>query len=119
MARRIGSVLWCQVMEDGLHADQLGRSGVIWVVACIGFVGYASGPFISSASHGRHWAAIGILLSATGFQLAVLETINAGVGITIAVIGLGCVGRDLAVAVGPRVVTALARPGRDSASDIG
>lgn len=92
---------------------------MLWIVGYIAFVAYASGLFMYSASHGRHWAAIGILLSVTGFQFVVLETISSGFGITIALIGLGCVGRDLAATVGPRVVTALARPGRETASGIG
>ena len=56
---------------------------------------YAAGLFTWSVAHGREGAAVGILLSISGLQLAVLETVNINIGAAIAVAGLLIVGRDI------------------------
>lgn len=60
-------------------------------------VAYAAGLFIWAVTHGREGAAVGILLSISGLQLAVMETVNVGIGAAIAVAGLLVVARDIAI----------------------
>ncbi|MDQ3548004.1 MAG: hypothetical protein M3439_04210 [Chloroflexota bacterium] len=68
---------------------------MFWIIGYIALVAYAAGLFTWAVAHGREGAAVGILLSTSGLQLAVLETLNAGVGIAIMVVGLLVVGRDI------------------------
>jgi hypothetical protein len=82
---------------------------MLLVIGYVAFVAYAAGLFVYSVTHDRRWAAIGILLSVSGFQLAIMETINPSVAIGIAVLGLASVARDLAQALQPRFATVLVR----------
>ena len=84
---------------------------MFWIIGYIVLVVYAAGLFTWSVAHGREGAAVGILLSVTGLQLAIMETLAPGIGITIAVAGLFVVGRDVAISLGRgvRVAPALAR----------
>ena len=85
---------------------------MFWIFGYIALVAYSAGLFTWSVAHGREAAAVGILLSISGLQLAILETINPGLGIGLAVAGLMFVGRDIATNVrhGMRLVPALIRP---------
>jgi hypothetical protein len=82
---------------------------MILVIAYVAFVVYAAGLFVYSVTHERRWAAIGILLSVSGFQLAIMETIEPTIAIGITIVGLVSVARDLALALQPRLATALIR----------
>lgn len=76
------------------------------VVAYVALMAYAAGLFIYAVTHNRPWAAIGILLSVSGFQFAVQDTINADVSIAIALIGLALVGRDVITSILPQFASA-------------
>ena len=65
------------------------------IIGYIALVAYAAGLFVWSVAHGREGAAVGILLSISGLQLAVMETVNVNLGAAIAVFGLLVVGRDV------------------------
>ena len=86
---------------------------MLWMSGYVLFVAYAAGLFAYSVTHDRPWAAVGILLSVSGFQLTVLETINPTVAIGIAIVGLLFVGRDLVSALQPRLSGALVSSHRD------
>lgn len=81
------------------------------IIGYIALVAYAAGLFIWSVAHGREGAAVGILLSISGLQLAVMETVNINIGAAIAVAGLLIVGRDIVLALrrSVRLAPALAR----------
>jgi hypothetical protein len=79
------------------------------LVVYVAFLAYAAGLFIYSVTHDRPWAAIGILLSVSGFQFAALDTLNASVSIAIALVGLAFVGRDVISSMLPHIVPALTR----------
>ena len=82
---------------------------MLLVIAYVAFVMYAAGLFMYSVTHERRWAAIGILLSVSGFQLAIMETIDPTIAIGITIIGVASVARDLASALQPHLATALIR----------
>ena len=86
---------------------------MFWIVGYIALVAYSAGLFTWSVAHGREGAAVGILLSISGFQLAIMETVNPGIGFGLAVAGLLIVGRDIAINVrgGMRFVPALISSG--------
>lgn len=86
---------------------------MFWIIGYVLFVAYAAGLFTYSVTHDRPWAAVGILLSVSGFQLTVLETINSSVAIGGAVVGLLLVGRDLVTALQPKLSGALIASHRD------
>jgi hypothetical protein len=77
---------------------------VLIVIAYVAFIAYAAGLFIYSVTHDRPWAALGILLSVSGFQFALMDTVNADLSILVAVIGLLMMGRDVYIALSPRLV---------------
>jgi hypothetical protein len=83
---------------------------MILVIGYVALIAYAAGLFIYSVTHERRWAAIGILLSISGFQLAILETINPSVAIGISLVGLASVARDLIAVLQPRLAPAMIRP---------
>jgi len=70
---------------------------MFWIIGYIALVAYAAGLFTWSVAHGREGAAVGILLSISGLQLAIMETVNPGIGIGMAISGLLIVGREVAV----------------------
>jgi len=82
---------------------------MLLIVAYVVFVVYAAGLFVYSVTHERRWAAIGILLSVSGFQLAIMETIEPTIAIGVTIAGLGSISRDLTTALQPRLATVLAR----------
>jgi hypothetical protein len=84
---------------------------MFWIIGYIALVAYAAGLFTWSVAHGREGAAVGILLSISGLQLAIMETVNPGIGIGMAISGLLIVGRDVAVTLrhGIRFAPALVR----------
>jgi hypothetical protein len=82
---------------------------MFWIAGYVLLVAYAAGLFMYSVSHDRPWAAIGILLSVSGFQFAVMETINPTVAIGVAMAGLALVGRDLYAAFQPRLAAVVSR----------
>ncbi len=81
---------------------------MFWIIGYIALVAYAAGLFTWAVAHGREGAAVGILLSISGLQLAVLETLNASVGIAIMVAGLLVVGRDIVLTLRRNINLALA-----------
>jgi len=82
----------------------------MWIViAYVAFMAYAAGLFVYAVTHSRPWAAIGILLSVSGFQFAAFKTIDPGVSIAIALLGLTFVARDLLTAMLPLVAPGLYR----------
>ena len=83
---------------------------MLLVIAYVAFVAYAAGLFVYSVTHERRWAAIGILLSVSGFQLAIMETIEPSIAIGVTFVGLASIARDLALAIQPRLATVLIRP---------
>ncbi len=72
---------------------------MFWLIGYIALVAYAAGLFTWSVAHGREGAAVGILLSISGMQLAIMETVTPGIGIGMTVAGLLIVGRDIAINV--------------------
>lgn len=84
---------------------------MFWIFGYIALVAYAAGLFTWSVSHGREGAAVGILLSISGLQLAILETVNPAIGIGLAIGGLLVIGRDIAITLrlGIRLAPVLAR----------
>jgi hypothetical protein len=87
---------------------------MFWIAGYMLFVAYAAGLFMYSVSHDRPWAAIGILLSVSGFQFAAMDTINTTVALGVAAVGLALVGRDLFAALQPRFAAAIVRNDSDS-----
>lgn len=85
---------------------------MFWIAGYILFVAYAAGLFTYSVTHDRPWAAVGILLSVSGFQLTILETVDATLGLGIAILGLALVGRDLVIALQPRLADTFVAPRR-------
>lgn len=82
----------------------------MWVViAYVAFMAYSAGLFVYAVTHNRPWAALGILLSVSGFQFAVLGTIDSAISIAIALVGLVFVARDVVTAMAPRLVLSLGR----------
>jgi hypothetical protein len=65
------------------------------IIGYVALIAYAAGLFIWSVAHGREGAAVGILISISGLQLSVMETVNVNLGAAIAVFGLLVVGRDV------------------------
>jgi len=90
---------------------------MILVIAYVAFIAYAAGIFVYSVAHERRWAAIGILLSVSGFQFTVMHTIAAPFALSTAFVGLGCVARDVSVALQPRLAVALARGRNDAVGE--
>lgn len=92
---------------------------MFWIVGYIALVAYAAGLFTWSVAHGREGAAVGILLSISGLQLAIMQTILPGLGIAIAVAGVLIVGRDIALALrgSLNLASASSRSGPDIADD--
>jgi hypothetical protein len=86
---------------------------MFWIIGYVALVAYAAGLFTWSVAHGREGVAVGILLSISGLQLAIMETVNPGIGIGMAISGLLIVGRDIAVTFrhGFRFAPALVRSG--------
>lgn len=76
---------------------------MFWIIGYIALVAYAAGLFTWSVAHGRESAAVGILLSISGLQLAIMETVNPGIGIGMAISGLLIVGRDIAISFRPNI----------------
>ena len=93
---------------------------MFWIIGYIALIVYSAGLFTWSVAHGREGAAVGILLSVTGLQLAIMETLAPGIGIAIAVAGLVVVGRDVAISLGRvmRFAPALARLRRERADEV-
>lgn len=82
----------------------------MWIaILYVALMMYAAGLFVYAVTHDRPWAAIGVLLSAAGFQFAALDTINPDVSIAIALLGLVFVGRDIVATVLPRLSLAVSR----------
>jgi len=71
---------------------------MFWILGYIALVAYAAGLFTWSVAHGREGAALGILMSISGLQLAVMETVHPTIGIALTVAGLLVVGRDVLMA---------------------
>ncbi len=71
---------------------------MFWIIGYIALVAYAAGLFTWSVAHGREGAALGILMSISGLQLAVMETVHPTIGISLAAAGLIVVGRDVVIA---------------------
>lgn len=71
---------------------------MFWILGYIALVAYAAGLFTWSVAHGREGAALGILMSISGLQLAIMETVHPTIGVSLAVAGLIVVGRDVVVA---------------------
>jgi len=92
---------------------------MFWIVSYIALAVYAAGLFTWSVTHGREGVAVGILLSISGLQLAVMETVDPNFGIAIAVAGLLVVGRDVVMSFrsGMRFVPVLARTRRERAEE--
>jgi hypothetical protein len=92
---------------------------MFWIVGYIALVVYAAGLFTWSVAHGREGAAVGILLSISGLQLAVLETVNINIGAAIAVAGLLIVGRDIVLTLRRNIqlAPALSRAGGERADE--
>jgi hypothetical protein len=93
---------------------------MFWIIGYIALVAYAAGLFTWSVAHNREWAAVGILLTISGLQLAVLESVSPAVGVGIAVAGLVVIGRDIVATMnGRRVeyVAELARSRRERHDD--
>ncbi|MEX1157623.1 MAG: hypothetical protein WEC79_01680 [Thermomicrobiales bacterium] len=92
---------------------------MFWILGYVALVVYAAGLFTWSVAHGRDGAAVGILLSISGLQLAIMETVAPGIAIAIAVAGLLAVGRDVAIAfrLGMPIAPALARLRGESAEE--
>lgn len=90
------------------------------ILGYIALVVYAAGLFTWSVAHGREGVAVGILLSVSGLQLAVMETVNVNVGVGIAVSGLLIVGRDIVPAFrrGEPFAPAFTRSGGNRADEI-
>jgi hypothetical protein len=86
---------------------------MLWIALYVAFVAYAAGLFIWTVVNNRQWAAVGILLSVSGFQLAALDTLSDTAGIAIALTGLACVGRDIVGVLLPKVEMALVRGQRE------
>lgn len=72
---------------------------MVWIIGYVVLVAYAAGLFTWAVAHGRDGAAVGILLSISGFQLTVLETVNVSIGAAVTVAGLLIVGRDVVLAL--------------------
>ncbi len=91
------------------------------VIGYIALVAYAAGMFTWSVAHGREGAAVGILLSISGLQLTVMETVNANIGVAITIFGLLVVGRDIVMALrrSQRLAPAFVRSGRDRYDNAG
>jgi hypothetical protein len=70
---------------------------MFWIIGYIALVAYAAGLFTWSVAHGREGAALGILMSISGLQLAIMETVHPTIGIALASAGLIVVGRDVAI----------------------
>lgn len=77
------------------------------IVAYVIFVVYAASLFVYAVARDRNRAAIGILLSLTGLQFVVLETLSPIVAIAVAAVGLALVARDLFEVLMPRLALAL------------
>lgn len=92
---------------------------MFWVIGYIALVAYAAGMFTWSVMHGREGAAVGILLSISGLQLAVMETVNINIGAVIAVAGLLMVGRDIVLTLRRNfnLAPVLVRAGGDRADE--
>ncbi|HUG16202.1 MAG TPA: hypothetical protein VMM78_14450 [Thermomicrobiales bacterium] len=76
----------------------------MWIaIAYVALMAYAAGLFVYAVTHERPSAAIGILLSVSGFQFAVLKTVNPEISIAIALLGLVFVARDVVMSLLPRV----------------
>lgn len=67
------------------------------IVGYIALMVYAGSLFTWAVTRGRDGAAVGILLSISGLQLAVMETLNPGFGWILASSGLLVAGRDMLV----------------------
>lgn len=76
---------------------------ILMIVAYVIFIAYAAGLFVYAVSHDRPLAAMGILLSLTGLQFIVLDTLWPAVAVAIAVSGLALVARDLFNVLMPRL----------------
>lgn len=87
---------------------------ILMIVAYVLFIAYAAGLFVYAVFQDRPLAAIGILLSMTGLQFIVLDTIWPPASIAVALTGLGLVARDLANVLMPRLALAVVQ--RRSAS---
>jgi hypothetical protein len=79
------------------------------VIAYVAFIAYAAVLFVYAVSHERPLAALGILLSVTGFQFALMDTLSANLSIAVAVAGLVMVGRDVYQTLAPRFAFARMR----------
>ncbi len=77
------------------------------IVVYLLFIAYAAGLFVYAVSHDRPLAALGILLSITGLQFIVLDTLWPAAAIAIAVAGLALVARDLLNVLMPRLALAV------------
>jgi hypothetical protein len=77
---------------------------MFWIIGYIALVAYAAGLFTWSVAHNREPAAVGILLTISGLQLAVLESVSPAVGVGIAIAGLVVIGRDIALTMNGRRV---------------
>lgn len=71
---------------------------MFWVIGYIALVSYAAGLFTWSVAHGREGAALGILMSISGLQLTIMETVHPTIGVALASAGLVVVGRDVVLA---------------------
>ena len=77
---------------------------MFWTIAYVALVAYAAGLFTWAAAHNREGAAVGILLSISGLQLAVMETVEPAIGAGIAIAGLVVIARDIFVTITGRSI---------------
>ncbi|MGH9175968.1 MAG: hypothetical protein ACRD1H_16500 [Vicinamibacterales bacterium] len=77
---------------------------MFWTIGYVALVAYAAGLFTWAAAHNREGAAVGILLSISGLQLAVMETVDPAIGAGIAIAGIIVIARDIAMTLGGRVI---------------
>lgn len=89
---------------------------MLLVVGYIALVAYAAALFVYSVTHARNWAAIGILLSISGFQLAMMGTVPQEVGMGLAFAGLASIARDVVTVLQPRLAAVVLR-GDETASE--
>ena len=74
-----------------------------WVFGYIAMLAYAGAAFTYAATRERWFAAIGTLLSVSGLQLGVMQTLDPAVAVALVVLGVGLVSRDVALVVSHRL----------------